>query len=91
VSFEDDGYILTFKDGQVLVHSREASPDTDIVLGVCRERMYRLLGRPIVWTNGFLESDSASNSMSDSTSASEELLEVGSCETPPITMGMISP
>jgi hypothetical protein len=66
VSFEDDGYIVTFKDGQVLVHSREVSPDTTIVLGVCRERMYRLLGRPIVWTNGFLESDSASDSMSDS-------------------------
>jgi hypothetical protein len=90
-TFEDDGYIVTFKDGQVRVHSREVAPDTTIVLGVHIERMYRLLRRPRVWTNGFLESYSASNSMSDSASALEALSEVRSCETPPSTMGMISP
>jgi len=90
-SFEDDGYIVTFKDGQVLVHSGEVSPYTSIVLGVRRERMYRLLGIHMVWTNGFLELYSTSDSMSDFVSALEALSEVESCENPPSTMGMISP
>jgi hypothetical protein len=75
------------------VYSREATPDTTIVLGIHKERLYRLLGRPIVWSNGYLDStsDSTSDSMSDSTSTSEALSEVGSCETPPSTMGRMSP
>jgi hypothetical protein len=91
-TFEDEGYAVTFQNGQVLVYSREATPDTTIVLGIHKERLYRLLGRPIVWSNGFLDSTSdSSDSMSDSTSTSEALSEVGSCETPPSTMGRMSP
>jgi hypothetical protein len=59
--FEDEGYAVTFQNGQVLVYSREATPDTTIVLGVHKERLYRLLGRPIVWSNGFLDSTSDSS------------------------------
>jgi hypothetical protein len=71
-SFEDEGYNVTFKNNQVLVYSREAIQGTIIVLGVCKERLYRLLGRPINWSNGFLDSTSysVSDSMSDSTSTS---------------------
>jgi hypothetical protein len=75
------------------VYSREATQDTTIVLGVCKERLYRLLGRPIIWSNGFLDStlDSMSDSMSDSTSMSKAFPEIGSCETPSTTKGRMSP
>jgi hypothetical protein len=65
VSFEDEGYAVVFQDGQVLVYSKEATQDIEVVLGVRKERLYRLLGRPIIGSNGFL--DSTSYSMSDST------------------------
>jgi hypothetical protein len=92
-AFEDEGYAVAFQNGQVLVYSREATQDTTIVLGVRKERLYRLLGRPIIWSNGFLDStsDSVSDSMSDSTSTSEALSEIGSCETPSSTKGRMSP
>jgi hypothetical protein len=93
-SFEDHGvYVATFQNGRVLVYAREAIPDMKIVLGICKERLYRLLGRPIVWSNGYLDStpNFASNSMSDSTSMSEALSKVISCKTPPITLGRMSP
>jgi hypothetical protein len=40
-SFEHQGYAVAFQNGQVLVYSREATPDTTIVLVVCKERLYR--------------------------------------------------
>jgi hypothetical protein len=58
VDFEDEGYAVAFQNGQVLVYSREDTQDTTIVLGVHKERLYRLLGRPIFWSNGFLDSTS---------------------------------
>jgi hypothetical protein len=70
------------------VYSKEATQDTTIVLGVRKERLYRLLGRPIIGSNGFL--DSTSDSMSDST-LSEALSETRSCETPSSTKGRMSP
>jgi hypothetical protein len=75
------------------VYLREATQDTTIMLGVRKERLYRLLGRPIIWHNGFLDiaSYSSSDSMSNSTSASEALSEIGSCETPSNTKGRMSP
>jgi hypothetical protein len=33
-AFKDQGYAVTFQDGQVLVYSKEATQDTPIVLGV---------------------------------------------------------
>jgi hypothetical protein len=48
------------------VYSQEATPDKEIVLGIRKERLYKLLGRPIVWSNGCL--DSTSDSMLYSTS-----------------------
>jgi hypothetical protein len=84
-TFEDEGYAVAFQNDQVLVYSTEDAPDTTIVLGIHKERLYRLLVRPIVWSNGFL--DLASDSMSDSVLASEALSEVKRCETPLSTMG----
>jgi hypothetical protein len=50
------------------VYSGEATQDTIVVLGVHKERLYRLLGRPIIRSDGFL--DSTSNFVSDSMSYS---------------------
>jgi hypothetical protein len=88
-TFEDEGYAITFQNGRVVECSREDTPDTSMVLGIHKERLYRLLGRTLVWSNGYL--DSTSDSMSYSTSTSEALSEVRSCETPPSTMGRMSP
>jgi hypothetical protein len=65
------------------VYSREATQDTTIMLSVCKEVLYRLLGRPVMWSNGFLDSTSYSTSYSMlySTSTSEAFSEIGSCET----------
>jgi hypothetical protein len=73
------------------VYSREATQDTTIVLGVQKERLYRLLGRPIIGSNGFLDSTSDSMFNVISTSTSEALSETGSCETPSSTKGRMSP
>jgi hypothetical protein len=88
-SFEDEGYAVAFYNGGVILYSRESNQDTTIVLGVRKERLYRLLGRPINWSNVFL--DSSTDSTSDSISASEELSKIGICETPSNTKGRMSP
>jgi hypothetical protein len=87
--FEDEGYAIAFQNDDVLVYSREDTQYTTIMLGVHKERLHRLLGRPIIWPNGILDSTSYSvlDSMLDSTSTSE----VGSCETPSSTKGRMSP
>jgi hypothetical protein len=75
------------------VYSREATPETTIMLGIHKDRLYKLMGRLIVWSNGYLDSTLyfSSNSMLDSTSTSKVLSKVGRCETPPSTMGRMSP
>jgi hypothetical protein len=73
----------------ITVYSREATQDTTVVLGVRKESLYKLFGRPIIGSNGFL--DSTSDSMSYSTLASEALSETRSCETPSGTIGRMSP
>jgi hypothetical protein len=37
-----------------------ATPNTTVMLGVRYERLYRLLGRPVLGSSGFLDSDSVS-------------------------------
>jgi hypothetical protein len=37
-----------------------ATLDTVVMLGVGYERLYRLLGRPVLGSSGFLDSDSVS-------------------------------
>jgi hypothetical protein len=93
LDFDDEGYAFVFQDGQVIVYSREATQYTTIVLGFHKERLYRLLSRPIIWYDGFLDStsDSVSDSMSGSTSTSEALSEIGSCETHSSTKGRMIP
>jgi hypothetical protein len=48
VAFEDEGYVVAIHNGLVLVYSMESTQDTKIVLSVQKERLYRLLGRPIM-------------------------------------------
>jgi hypothetical protein len=88
-SFEHEIYAVAFQNVQVLLYSMEATPDTTIVLEVHKERLYRLLGRPIVLSNVLL--DSTSDLISYSTSMLEELSEVGTCKIPSSTMGRMSP
>jgi hypothetical protein len=75
------------------LYSKESTQDTTIVFGVRNERLYRLLGRPIIGSNRFLDStsDSTSDSMTYSTLTSEKFPEIGSCETPSSTKGRMSP
>jgi hypothetical protein len=60
---ENEGYVVAFQNGQVLVYSREATQDTTIMLDVHKERLYRLLRRHIIGSNDLL--DSSSNFVSD--------------------------
>jgi hypothetical protein len=39
-----------------------ATPDTTMMLGVGYERLYRLLGRPVLGSSGFVDSDYVSKS-----------------------------
>jgi hypothetical protein len=57
-SLEIDGFGVTFYCGRVLLYSEGATPDTTMLLGVRYERLYRLLGRPMVGSSGFLDSES---------------------------------
>jgi hypothetical protein len=83
-SFEDDGYIITFWNGRLPAYSREVTPDMTIILGIRKERLYGLLGRPIVWYNSYLDSTS------DSASTIEALSKVESYKTSPSTLGRMS-
>jgi hypothetical protein len=38
------------------------TPDTTVLLGVRYEKLYRLLGRPVLGSSGFLDLDSMSKS-----------------------------
>jgi len=39
-TFEDEGYAIAFHNGKVFVYSREATPDSTIVLGIHKESFY---------------------------------------------------
>jgi hypothetical protein len=61
-SLEIDGFGVAFYCGQVLLYPKGATPDTAVLLGDRHERLYRLLGQPVVGSNGFLDSESVSKS-----------------------------
>jgi len=71
------------------VYSKEATQDMTMVLGSRKERLYRLLGIPIIGSSGYL--DSVLDSISYSNSLSETLLEIGSYNTPSSINGIMSP
>jgi hypothetical protein len=55
-ALEDEGCGVVFFRGQVFLYPEGATPDTTVVLGVKYERLYRLLGQPVVGSSGFLDS-----------------------------------
>jgi hypothetical protein len=61
-SLEIDGFGVAFYYGHVFLYPEEATPDTTVLLGVRYERMYRLLGQPVLGSSVFMDSDSVSRS-----------------------------
>jgi hypothetical protein len=58
----DKGYAVMFEDGQVLIRSKGAALDATVRLGIRQGMMYKLLGRPMLGSSGFLDADSVSES-----------------------------
>jgi hypothetical protein len=42
LTLEDEGFAVLFQNGQVLIHSEGASPDTTMSIGVREGKVYRL-------------------------------------------------
>ena len=57
-SFEIDGCGIVFYQGLAYLYPKGMSSDTSVLLGVRLERLYRVLGQPVVGTNGRLELES---------------------------------
>jgi hypothetical protein len=57
-ALEESVFEVVFYGGHVFLYLVGATPDTTMMLGVGYERLYRLLGRPVLGSNGFLDSDS---------------------------------
>jgi hypothetical protein len=62
LTLEVDGFGVAFYCGRVFLYLEGDTPGTTMMLGVGYERLYRLLGRPMLGSNGFLDSDSMSES-----------------------------
>jgi hypothetical protein len=56
-ALEVDGFGVAFYCERVFIYPEGATPDTAVMLGVGYERLYRLLGRPVLGSSGFLDSD----------------------------------
>jgi hypothetical protein len=73
-ALEIDGFGVAFFCGRVFLYPEGATLDTTILLGVRYERLYRLLGQPVVGSNGFLDSESMSVSESEQVAWESELI-----------------
>jgi hypothetical protein len=62
LSLDESGFGVVFYGGHVFLYSVGATADTIVILGVKYECLYRLLGRPVLGSSGFLDSDSMSES-----------------------------
>jgi len=58
LDFEMDGCGMVFHQGLVYRYREGVFSDIGVVLGFWSERLYRLLGEPVVGTNGWLELES---------------------------------
>jgi hypothetical protein len=58
----ESGFGVVFYGGHVFLYPVEAIADTTVMLGVKYEGLYRLLGRLVLGSSGFLDSDSVSES-----------------------------
>jgi hypothetical protein len=58
LSFEIDGCWIVFFQGLAYLYLEGISFDPSVLLGVRSERLYKVLGRPVVGSNGWLELES---------------------------------
>jgi hypothetical protein len=54
-ALDESGFGVVFYGGHVFLYPVGATVDTTVMLGVKYEGMYRLLGRPVLGSNGFLD------------------------------------
>jgi hypothetical protein len=59
-ALDESGFGVVFNSGHVFLYPVGATADTVVMLGVKYEGLYRLLGRPVLGSSGFLDSDSVS-------------------------------
>jgi hypothetical protein len=59
-SFEIDGCGIVFSQGLTYLYPEGISSDPSVLLGVWLERLYRVLGQPVVGSSGWLEPESDS-------------------------------
>jgi hypothetical protein len=73
-ALEIDGFGVAFYCGWVFLYPEGATPDTTVLLGVKHERLYRLLGQPVIGSSGYLDSESVSVSESGQVARERELI-----------------
>jgi hypothetical protein len=61
-ALDESGFGVVFHVGNVFLYPMGATADRVVMLGVKYEGLYMLLGRPVLGSNGFLDSDSMSES-----------------------------
>jgi hypothetical protein len=61
-ALDESGFGVVFYDGHVFLYLVGATADTTIMLGVKYEGLYKFLGRPVLGSSGFMDSDSVSES-----------------------------
>jgi hypothetical protein len=59
-ALEDEGFAVLFQNGQVLIHSEGASPDTTGSINVREGNIYRLHNKPVSGSKGILDHGSMS-------------------------------
>jgi hypothetical protein len=61
-ALDESGFGVVFNSRHVFLYSVGATADTTVMLGVKYEGLYRLFGRPVLGSSGFLDSDFVSES-----------------------------
>jgi hypothetical protein len=61
-ALDESGFRVVFNSGHVFLYPMGETIDTTVMLGVKYEGLYRLLGRPVLGSSGFLVSNSVSES-----------------------------
>jgi hypothetical protein len=61
-ALDESGFGVVFYGGLVFLYHVGETADTTVIIGVKYEGLYRLLGRPMLGSSGFMDSDSMSES-----------------------------
>jgi hypothetical protein len=57
---EDRGFFMTFQRGKLLIRPERSISDTTVDIGVRKERLYKLQGKPVRGSKGILDHGSMS-------------------------------